>query len=874
MFISSAIGGFVAGATGLAWLGTVAAGVTQTLLGVGLSLIAQSISGGQQQKARAFSMQVQLRSGEDQPRSINFGRNVTGGTLVYANTWGTGNRHLTQVIALGDMPIREFRRLFVDGKAVTLLTDEPHATRGWPVQQYRRGGTDHLWLKFYDGTQTTADPLLTGNVSSTQRPYDNGRVGRGIPYVIVTCRAPERADGEKRPLFQGVPQFKFETYGVRLFDPTDSGHVWNDPSTWGGDGDFLPAVQAYNVLRGIRYNGQWLYGLQDMTAARLPDSNWQAAINKCRQSVNTSGSGTEPQYRSGGELTVDTPIADVLDSLMAACQGRIVEVGGSYKCYVGEPGAAVFAFDDSDILSTEDQHFTPFFPLSDSVNGIAAQWPNPAAGWNRSTAKPWLNPNQEALDGNRRLMASITMDFVPYGGQVQRLQKSALLEALRARRHTITLGPEAWVLEPGDIVSWTSARNGYVDKLFRVDGVGDKANVDVLLDLTEVDPSDYDWEPETDYTPIIDGPVDLVEPPPLIIVSFAVYPAVIYDELARPRRPSIRVDYDSAMVDVQTVRIQVRTAGETNPFYDAETPYGTPFSVILPGQFSPNTDYEVRAIYVRPSGMEAEWTAWAPVTTPDVKLIPGEDFDPYEGVTGFDQLADDLNEYQNWMGQNIRELIEQAEAQATLTGDQELANSLQFDEMRRSLTTTLGTLEAEFQEVVTTGIIPIQGQLAAVADVLTQVTAADAGDVNTARFRMTALSGPSGYSRIGAEARADVGDEGDWRLAGWYLDTPNNPINPTRFMVVADQFVVTNGTNMDSPFIFDGSALRVRNAVIANLTAGNIMANSLDATVIDVEDIFAQNVNITGTLRVGAGASGPGVYIQGNNNRILIVDNT
>lgn len=868
MAVFTSIGAAIFGAG--TFLATVTAAALQTVVGIGLSLIGQSLA-GQPDRTRAFSTQVNLRSGDDQPRSLNFGWNITGGSLVYANTWGGGNAYMVQVIALGDMPIRSLERVFVDGHPVTLLAAHPQY--GWPVQQYRKSGRDHLWIKFYDGTQTTADSYMTGTVSSSERPYNSSRVGRGIPYVIVTARAPEREDGEEKPLFSGYPQFKFETFGLRLFDLTDPTHDWDDPSTWGGDGDFLPAVQAYNVLRGIRYEGDWLYGLQDMTAARLPAANWITAINKCRELINTSGSGTEPQYRSGGELTVSTPIADVLDSLMAACQGRISEVGGSYKCYVGEPGTAVYAFTDAEVISTEEQMFTPFLSLSDSVNGVQATWPNPGESWNSKTAKPYLRPDLEVLDGNRRLMARIALDMVPYGGQVQRLQKSAVLEAQRARRHTLTLGPEAWRLEPGDIVQWTSERNGYTDKLFRVDGVADKANLDILIDITEVDPSDYDWTPAEDYTPIIDGPVGIVGPPPLVITGWQVLPAIIYDEQGRPRRPGIEVRYDGGLVDVYSVRVQVRPQGG-DTFYDAEVPYSSPFAVILNGEFSPDTIYEARGIYVRDSGQESTWSAWLTVTTPDVKLIPGLDFDPFEGVTGFDQLAEDLNEYQNWMGQNIRELIEQAEAQATLTGDQELANSLQFDEMRRSLTTTLGGLEAEFQEIVTTGIIPIQGQLAAVADVLTQVTAADAGDVNTARFRMTALSGPSGYSRIGAEARADVGDEGDWRLAGWYLDTPNDPLDPTRFMVVADQFVVTNGTNMDSPFIFDGTALRVRNAVIANLTADNIMANSLDATVIDVEDIFAQNVNITGTLRVGAGTSGPGVYIQGNNNRILIVDNT
>src|SRR5690554_3595828 len=208
MAVFTSIGAAIFGAG--TFLATVTAGVLQAAVGIGLSLIGQSLA-GQPDRTRAFSTQVNLRSGDDQPRSINFGWNITGGSLVYANTWGSANAFMVQVIALGDMPVRELTRVFVDGHPVTLLTAQAHAQRGIPVQQYRKAGQDHLWVKFYDGTQTTADSYLTGTVSSSERPYDSSRVGRGIPYVIVTARAPQREDGEERPLFSGYPQFKFET---------------------------------------------------------------------------------------------------------------------------------------------------------------------------------------------------------------------------------------------------------------------------------------------------------------------------------------------------------------------------------------------------------------------------------------------------------------------------------------------------------------------------------------------------------------------------------------------------------------------------------------------------------------------------------------
>src|SRR5690606_1418271 len=124
-------------------------------------------------------------------------------------------------------------------------------------------------------------------------------------YAVVTARV-------KQSLFSSFPHFKFELEGIPLYDvskdSTKGGtgtHRWDTPSTWGGDGDFLTAVQAYNLLKGFYYDGKWLYGLQNMTQYRLPSTNWIAAINKCRATM-TVGGETVPTYRSGGEFAINS----------------------------------------------------------------------------------------------------------------------------------------------------------------------------------------------------------------------------------------------------------------------------------------------------------------------------------------------------------------------------------------------------------------------------------------------------------------------------------------------------------------------------------------------------------------------------------------
>jgi hypothetical protein len=527
---------------------------------IGLSYAVRALSGQPKQSTDSFGVQGKLAGGGDVPRSFGLGYHTTAGSLVYANTWGSGydtpNAFLTQVIAVSDLPGEKLVGLWVNGARVTLALGDAlysnfgDGSLGYPVPEYVRphngegSPTPHLWVKFYDGTQTVADGAVQ-NASSTERPYGASHVGKGICYAVVHAFNDEN-------LWSGFPALKFELSGLPLYDPSKDSTVggsgaqrYSDRTTWGGDGDNFPAVQIYNLLRGFSYGSAWLYGLQNTNAARLPVANWITQIEKCRATV-IGASGAEPTYRTGGQIDVSAQPANAIEAILTGCQGRLSEIGGFYKIHLGAPDTPTFTFSDDDILSSEPQTYRPFFALADSVNGIQATYPDPAQGWNNATAPAYYRTDLEARDGNRRLMASPSFDFVPYPEQAQRLQKSAIEEAQRARTHSLTLPPAFWIVEPGDVGQWTSARNGYSAKQFRVDAAVDRANLDVGLSLTEVDPSDYDWNTGTDFTPVTGGGTISNPPAPQAIDSFDAQPYTLVDSGGIARRPAILISWARA----------------------------------------------------------------------------------------------------------------------------------------------------------------------------------------------------------------------------------------------------------------------------------------------------------------------------------------
>ncbi len=691
MAIFSLISSVVTAVSGfIGTLGAFGSLVLKTAVGVGVSLLAQSLAG--KPKDPTFSINGTLQGGGDVPRSFIMGRTATAGSLVFVNTWGqdgdTPNAYLTQVIALSDLPVRGLAEVWVNGELVTFggLTD-----RGYAVNEY----PDSLWVKFYDGTQTTADSFLFTSVSNGNRWWNPDRIGRGVAYAIVTARV-------SKNMFSGVPSFKFVLEGLRLYDisrDSTQGGVgpqrFADPATWGGDGDFLPAVQIYNLLRGITYNGQWFYGLQNLSSSRLPAAAWIAQIEKHRAGILES-TGWVNTYRSGGEIQVDAPLTSAVEALLTACQGRISEVGGVYYLHSGAPDAPVIAFTDDDILSTEEQEFTPFLGLADTINGVSANYPSPADGWVAKTAPPLYRTDLEAIDGNRRLMADVDLNFVPYPEQVQRLMKSALEEARRFRRHTIVLPPKFWAYAtPGTVFSWTSERNGYIAKSMRLDGVADRANLDVMIDITEVDPADYDWSSNTEFKPPVDGQLGVIRPTPQPIVDWFAEPATVKDSSGEDRRPAIRLTWDNSdgrLDDVIGIEYEVRLQATLEKVSEGRTDQPQVGSMLISQSLLPAESYVVRGRYIPGGDRPVLWSGFIPVITPNILLSDKDVFVDVD-LSGIDKQL-------SWLYDNARTSRDRIQALITAQLEMPAAAMEHSESIRRDLSLALGNARADYREKI------------------------------------------------------------------------------------------------------------------------------------------------------------------------------
>lgn len=817
-------------ALGIFFATPIGAAILSTVVGLGLSLAASALAGiftpDQIAEKHPFAVQGKLQAAGNVSRSMLLGRSATAGSLIYHNTWGeigkTPNAFYTQVIQLADWPVDDLVDVWINGKKVDVDWNTG-TLYGSPVEQFNQNGSDFLWVKFYNGDQTTADNFLVTKVSSAERPYGNTRVGRGCPYVILTARLNES-------LFTGFPQARFVVDGARLYDPTrdttaggSGSQRWDDPDTWGGDGDRLPAVQLYNILRGLYYDGDdWFYGLQGVTEAQLPNAHWRAQIAKCRANIAGPG-GTDVTFRSGGEIRIGTEIGKTVDALLTACQGRLSEAGGVYKVFVGAPGSSVLSISDSDIISTEGQTFSPFFGLADTITGISGTYPNPDEMWNAKTAPALKRADLEEGAGDRQLMADVAFDLVPYRAQVQRLMKMALLEASRARRHTITLPPSCWALEPGDVIEWTSVRNGYEDKLFRIDGVADQANLDIVVDITEINPNDYDWDQDTDFYPEVDGPLDLLPPTPQAIVDFDAEPCIIEGDNGT-RRPGIRLIWDgSDQDDVDRLKWEIRRASDLHVVNRNSTRGVSAGEIEISTNLFSDTDYEVQAIFDADSKREFEPSEWLPVTTPNVKF---NDLDVI--LDNFQDDVRDLLQDALSIRPEVRLLAEELASQIATGNGKQVENVAAVSKSQKGLAASLLKLDA------------FAGPDGSQAEALLAVQA-DYDDLSAqGLLHFEADSSPLDGATAQLNMLVSATEGGTTAEAGMYaLVRVSGPTVTSDLVFHASRIFFTNNTDLFKPFVIVGGALygdqlKVRTAMIDNLavTQGKIALLAVDTAQI------------------------------------------
>ncbi len=331
------------------------------------------------------------------------------------------------------------------------------------------------------------------------------------------------------------------------------------------------------------------------------------------------------------------------------------------------------------VIVSREQELDPWPSLSDTHNTITASYPDRDSRWGMKDAPEY---SVEAyVDADRRwLTHPVPFRAVPYGEQVQALQKTIIEDGRRFRVHDFTLPPAARLLEVGDVISWTSSRNGYSDKLFIIEKIVRLRGSLQRVVIKELDPTDYD--PPEFVVPPVTGWLGRIDVPTQPMTGWSVEPATVTDANGVPRRPAIRISCAANLDDVVRVWVQVRVKETGGLVFDSDSnAYASPYAWLISGAWMlSDTEYEARGRYVPYSSRQTEWSEWLSVTTPDLRLS-------YADLAA--DILSALNVLQEWINDGLTDQIEAnaqailAEAQARIDAIEEQADALAAETAER-----------------------------------------------------------------------------------------------------------------------------------------------------------------------------------------------
>ncbi len=607
---------------------------------VGISLLSQALN--KPKTAATDGAKTTTTSGGTTPQTFIVGKYLTAGQetcppMTYGVDGKTPNAYLVYVIALGCIPGQQLSRIVVSDNYVTIGEAQEmiggSTVMGYPLLDDYAG---NAWVRYHDGTQTEADALLMQKCATyPDRPWSADMVGVGQCYAIVVFKL-------NKELYSGFPPVRFEMAGVPLYDPRHDDTVggsgdqrWETPSTWATTTNNM--VINYNVHRGIALPDGMSWG-GEAEAGDLPLDNWFAAMNACDVAIDLDDETTEPMYQGGLEISLSDQPADILEAMETASCAQSVEIGGIWKVRVGGPGLPVMFFTDDDILIDHDQGHDMFPGLDETHNGIQATHPLPSALWEMTDAPALYNAAWEAQDGGRRLVADLPVTACSSPTQVQRIMTASINDERRLRRHPLTMGPYADILEPLDSAAWTSAREGYTAKIFEVaqaqNGLFD---LNATLALRERDSTDF--VPPAVYLPWVAAIPGSRLPVAQEVPGFTVTGTTIKDGNGSDRRAALAIEWDPEdLPDVTGVMYEVRVLPSLADVASSSTQNVDAGGIVIAEGIVGSTDYQARARLV--ADRRTNWTSWVTATTPDVRLAT-EDL-PEDMVNLINSTANDL----------------------------------------------------------------------------------------------------------------------------------------------------------------------------------------------------------------------------------------
>ena len=561
---------FVFQAAGLTALGSFSAmgafiGGVSTLSLAALSAVSTLVGGlmskGTDATAENFGTKVSTRSGVA-PRQIIYGKARVGGTITHVETSGTDNYKLSMIVVLAGHEVESLEEVLVNDTKITTTSAGgfQYATNSRFINtdnENNFGSGRLLRFIFKDGSQTTADSLVTSNTS-----LGSNDKFIGVSYIFIQMVFDSEAFGG------GIPPLAFVLKGKKVYDPRTGNTAWSDNpalcvrdyvtnTTYGlkatssevldttALGGFSAAANTCDTAAGAITTATVNGAVSNLTSVQLDYASTNTLIDVGHTVTGTGISGSPTVvYRSGNIIVLSSAqtIADgvtltfneslykangftnmgadgtgVIEGLLSSCAGKLSYINGKFVMFAGASVTPDMTITDDNLLApisistknTSGETFNTVKSVYVDANNNYVATDSPV--YTDSTLLSADTPSGES-SANYRKTLEIQLPFTDTTTMAQRLQRTALLHTRKEVGLSVLCNIGFMQLQPFDWVYLTNERLGYTNKTFEVLGTNleviESDDVPILatrLNLKEIDASVYAFASSSYTNPIDEG---------------------------------------------------------------------------------------------------------------------------------------------------------------------------------------------------------------------------------------------------------------------------------------------------------------------------------------------------------------------------------
>ena len=480
-------------------------GITTAGIGAALGMAAGALGMGPKAPAISKANNDRLWASVDvtTPRKIMFG--VTAAAVdIRHQEWGNADGTYSQGV---------MHRVFFHASHRMHSIDEIwlDERKAWT----KTGGVESFYIDStgsYQGSYLGVTAREEGTSGNTININGGSRWGStrrctGLAYSYMWFRVVGVNKKDKpmeSPFSSGIPaRMTVRGRGAPVYDPRQDTTVGgsgtmraNDQATWAytnGAGDIgrNPALQILWYLLGWRIEGKLALG-RGIPASRINMASFIAAANACDETVTSSVHGTEPRYRSDGMFSENDDPGMVLDTLKAACNADLRDLGGILSLHVRSNDLATVSvqLSEADILGGFIWKQTP--DVDETFNEVRGRYTDPS-DVSLYQLRDYPAVRVDPVDGIER-NDPFDLPTVQSVSQAQRLAKIRLSRNQYRGVFAADFSARAWKAGLGKIVELSLAPLGWTNKKFRVLEMGVRVDGVVPMLLQEEHANVYLWD--------------------------------------------------------------------------------------------------------------------------------------------------------------------------------------------------------------------------------------------------------------------------------------------------------------------------------------------------------------------------------------------